>query len=908
MRLMLPILGILVAAIFGDSTNRGFDVVAGALIGFVLAEVLILRADLLSFRKTLEHLTAELRGRTATPTAPAVDPQTFPTPEPPAEVHEQTVPSDSVPFDLARRPWQEFEEPAPVSPPQPDVAPRPRHASIAQSYPESPIVHAIRRFFTGGNTLVRVGVIVLFFGVAFLLRYLAEHTYIPIEVRLIGVALAGMALIIVGWRLRLRRLGYALSLQGGGVGILYLIVFAALRLYKILPAELAFPLLVAIAALSALLAIWQNSLWFALLAVSGGFLAPVLASTGQGSHVVLFSYYAVLNAGILAVAWFKAWRPLNVVGFVFTFAIGTAWGVLKYNPQDFATTEPFLILFFLFYWGISILFTLRQPVKLTGYIDATLIFGTPIVVFSLQAALLHDRLLPLAFSAVALSALYLATATVLNHWRRDTQALLIESFLSIGVAFLTLAIPLSLDARWNAAMWALEGTALVWIGCRQNRLLPRAFGALLSLIAGCAVLQQFDHVSSALSLGEYIGIVVQSAAALFAARVLRAHRSKGVELEFYVPDALYCLGVALWLMGSASEIHSHLASIKLAAALVLLSVTTLASAEFFKRVPLGAARLIALLQLPAMLGMAAWIGINDTHPFNHRGWWAWPIAFAALVRVMVLLEGPARAALANLLNAGASGLFCLLLSWEIAWEVAAHLSAADTWRAAAWAVIPAALLWWLPRLVTRVQWPFAKNRAAYLFIVGVGIAGVLSIWSFVTNITSAGDTAPLPYVPVFNPLDLAQIGVLLVLLRYWQFLKSVSSPGFARLDKRVPPAVLAVLSFIALNAVLLRSLHQWWGVGLELNQLMASTLVQTSITLFWTVLALLTMLFATRKGSRVIWLIGAVLLGVVIAKLFLIDLSRIGSIERIISFVGVGLLMLVLGYLSPLPPAAKSPL
>jgi uncharacterized membrane protein len=66
------------------------------------------------------------------------------------------------------------------------------------------------------------------------------------------------------------------------------------------------------------------------------------------------------------------------------------------------------------------------------------------------------------------------------------------------------------------------------------------------------------------------------------------------------------------------------------------------------------------------------------------------------------------------------------------------------------------------------------------------------------------------------------------------------------------------------------------------------------------------MLFATRRGVRVVWLCGAGLLGVVVAKLFLVDLSSIGSIERIVSFVAVGLLMLVIGYFSPLPPAVEN--
>ena len=119
-------------------------------------------------------------------------------------------------------------------------------------------------------------------------------------------------------------------------------------------------------------------------------------------------------------------------------------------------------------------------------------------------------------------------------------------------------------------------------------------------------------------------------------------------------------------------------------------------------------------------------------------------------------------------------------------------------------------------------------------------------------------------------------------------------------------AALAVLTFIWLNAALLRTIHHWAGVPFELQVMLRSTLVETSISIFWAVLALTTMLAATRTGARAVWLTGAGLLGVVIAKLFLVDLSHIGTIERIVSFVGVGLLMLVIGYFSPLPPALEN--
>jgi len=911
MRVVLPIIGALIGWNLAGPETRLFDLLLGAAIGFALADIGILRARLDELSAQVARLTADLRRRGDAPPAPIQRPDPAPRSEDPEDSRDAVIPTSiptSIPTPIPAPipalspvpsavppspalPWREFDEPR-----EPEV----------RTATELPVISAIRGFLTGGNTLVRAGVIVLFFGVAFLLRYMAEHTHVPIEFRLSGISLGGIALLVFGWRLRTTRGGYALAVQGGGVGILYLTVFAALRLYAVLPAAIAFPILAVIAVFAAILAVLQDSIAFALLSVSGGFLAPVLASTGQGSHVVLFSYYAVLNCGILAVAWFKAWRPLNIAGFAFTFAIGTAWGVLKYRAEDFATTEPFLALFFLFYLCISILFTLRQPVKLTGYIDGTLIFGTPIVVFALQSAMLHDRTMALAYSAIAMSALYLTTAWLLKHRRNDSQLLLVESFLALGVAFLTLAVPLALDARWNAATWALEGTALVWVGCRQDRLLPRIFGPLLIVAAGCVVTAEFDTAAghAALPLGAYFGVILLSAAAIFSARTLHAAGQRLRTFEQVIPDALYCWGSLWWLIGNLSEIFHYLPTYTTPAALLLVTVTTSASSEIHRRTLLGSAKVVALLQLPAMLGFAVHTALALRHPSANGGWLAWPLAFVGSYRIVFHHEGAANAALADALNALSAWLLCALLSWETAWLVNTEVGGSDMWSAAAWAVIPALFLVLLPRLVTRVTWPFARNRVAYLFIAGVGMALYLGTWSLLTNATSPGDTAPLPYVPVLNPLDLAQAFVLLILFRYWRFLRAEPSTGHRRIDPRVPMPALAALAFIWLNAVLLRTLHQWFAIPFELEKFMASTLVQTSLSIFWAVLALVTMLLATRKRYRLVWIVGAVLLAVVIAKLFLIDLSRTGSVERIVSFVGVGLLMLVVGYFSPLPPTS----
>lgn len=224
--------------------------------------------------------------------------------------------------------------------PQPEAPAIPRGPNLIER-----AISGARNWLFGGNTVLRVGVVLLFLGLAFLLRYATEGVVVPIELRYAGVAAAAIGLLGLGWWLRLRNSNYGLMLQGTGIAVLYLTVFAAMRLHPLIDPGAALGLLVAVTVFSAILAITQDALGLACAAALGGFAAPILTSTGAGNHVALFSYFALLNAGILAIAWFKAWRLLNLIGFVGTFGIGFAWGMRAYTPDLLWSTEPFLILF-----------------------------------------------------------------------------------------------------------------------------------------------------------------------------------------------------------------------------------------------------------------------------------------------------------------------------------------------------------------------------------------------------------------------------------------------------------------------------------------------------------------------------------------------------------------------------------
>jgi uncharacterized membrane protein len=933
-----------------------------------------------------------------------------------------------------------------TSAPLPPVPPSPPAPSRGPGLTER-LFKAGRDWLLGGNTVVRVGIIVLFFGIAFLLKYAADNSLLPIEFRLAGVALAATALLVLGWRIGERRGAYGLILQGGGVGALYLTVFAATRLYHLLPAGAALPLMVAICALSAFLAVRQNASSLAFMGSAGGFLAPVLLSTGGGSHVMLFSYYALLNAGIFAIAWFKAWRPLNLLGFVFTFSIGAAWGVMAYRPELLASTEPFLILFFLMYVGIALLYAVRREIALKHYVDGTLVFGTPLVAIGLQAALMKNTEFGLAWSAVALAAFYLAIAGWLSR-RRERLGMMFEAMLALAVIFATLAVPLAFTGPTTSATWAIEGAAITWLAVRQRRLSAFGFGLLLQLAAAGAyaigtITQSSDASVWPVLNGAYIASVLIALAGIFTGWRLHG-RSEAGEWHLWMPQiglVASVWGLLWWTFGGLYEIHAYTSAHPGygharfdTATVALFAVLTAWLAHGVRRTlrwPL--AELPALALVPVLALLTAELFTLGMAPVSGYGWLVCALAalsaYGLLWRQQRDVSDILLAPLHTLMFWTAGALAAL----EGYWGLRAYVPE-GAWSWSAWAYGFGVLLLLLAGAGHRLRWPVARFMQAYQVWAAAPLAVLLWAWS-IASVTSDGSAAPLVWLPILNPLDVAQILVfvacavwlrrlralgvqwhprafdylvlatlflcfnalllrtlhhhfhaaydvdavlasfslqqvflvgwsafafaglwlarrdsivrlcaiastpLVLVMWIWTFFANLTQDGgtWARLpllnpldlvqalifalaafwlvrihrlgvpigEYRVPLQVAAgATGFFWLNAMLLRTLHHWTGVPYQFETMSHSMLVQASISVFWTVCALAMMIWATRRASRIFWFIGGALLAVTVVKLFLFDLSHVTGIERIVSFIGIGLLLLLIGYFSPLPPKA----
>jgi uncharacterized membrane protein len=551
-----------------------------------------------------------------------------------------------------------------------------------------------------------------------------------------------------------------------------------------------------------------------------------------------------------------------------------------------------------------VLFAHRQPLQLRGYVDGTLVFGTPIVGFALQAALVRDFPYGMAYSAFILGAFYIVLAQVLWRHAASSMRTLTESFLALGVVFATLAVPLALDGKWAAAVWAVEGAGLYWVGQRQTRRLPQIFGALLQVGAGVAFLPELFYYQSNWPWlnSDYVGCVLLAGAGIFVG--YRAHSYSVWAHAQLFSRFMLLWGTFWWLLGGYNQIDHHVDyTYQIAMVVGYLSLTALLAEWAGARFPWRDGRNVALAVLP-VLAFIFLIGFEKYHhPFAHVGWLSWIIALVTWYMILYRRDNE-RINTPSWTHYGGVWLVGLIATTEVGWQVNYVVADGRDWLFFAWGMIPALWLWICVRGEQFGRWPFTSHHKIYLSLGGAGAVVVGTLWLLFSTIQE-GDPAPLPYLPLLNPLDLG-LALFLTVSIIW-IMRLRGQPETPRWQQSHADIWFAgAATFIWLNAMLLRSIHHYGNVTYTSHALFNSVLVQAALSLFWTTLAVALMVYAARASRRSIWVTGAVLQGVVVAKLFFIELANTGTVERIVSFIGVGILLLAVGYLAPVPPRRVS--
>ncbi|MCI0407059.1 MAG: DUF2339 domain-containing protein, partial [Acidobacteria bacterium] len=372
--------------------------------------------------------------------------------------------------------------------PPPAEEPRAQSKSVPPPRASAPIVGKPADSFSGKGNLEQVigmrwmvwaGASIMVLGIGFFLKYAFEHGWIGPLARVILGLLAGLAMLGTGEAARRKAYRFlSQGLTGGGMGALYLSIYAASSFYHLIDAATAFLFMGLVTATGISLAVLQDALPIAVLSTLGGIITPVLLSTGEDRAEALFTYLCVLNLGVLGAAFYRRWRALDLVAYTGTLLLYSAWFSSYYSPQRMGVALVGLVAFFLLFILIPVVPVIRG--RASAAPEAALL---PLAV-GLATYLYGYRILQdahrngFAGMLLLMAASHLLLARMVKR-KVPGEHRLIGAQLALSMTFLTLAIPARLGLQAVTVAWAVEGPMLLWLGYRYAEPIARAGGCVV---------------------------------------------------------------------------------------------------------------------------------------------------------------------------------------------------------------------------------------------------------------------------------------------------------------------------------------------------------------------------------------------------------------------------------------------
>jgi uncharacterized membrane protein len=348
--------------------------------------------------------------------------------------------------------------------------------------------------------LNRIGIFAILIGVSYFIKYAFDNGWIGPTGRVALGILAGIGLVL--WSEHFRGKGYvafSYSLKAVGVGTLYLSLWGAFQVYHLVPGWLAFAAMIVVTGFTITLSLTQDAEILAAFALIGGFSTPVLLSTGQNHEIVLFSYVCLLDLAMVAIVASKPWRRLLVGSFIGTAILYIGWFADYYTKAQRPVTEIFVLVFALIFATIPLLTPLTKSRWHAGFsITLTLLplFNAAALFLSLFAMYDTERV-TLTWYALGLAAAYLLLSSQFKR-RAGSDPDVVRTInllhIAIAIAFITIAIPLKLNAHWITIGWLIESAVLLLVAVRTRTDFLRYF-AVATLALGIIRLLAYDNFS-----------------------------------------------------------------------------------------------------------------------------------------------------------------------------------------------------------------------------------------------------------------------------------------------------------------------------------------------------------------------------------------------------------------------------
>jgi hypothetical protein len=212
--------------------------------------------------------------------------------------------------------------------------------------------------FVGENLANKLGAFVTVLGLGIGVKYAIDHDLISPLTRILLGYLAGFALIFVANRLRPKYEDLSAAILGAGLASVYLVTYFAYDLYQLIPQIVAFFGMVGITVASVWAALQYNKQVIAVGALIGAYFVPFLLSTGEDKPITLFCYIAIINVGILYIAFKKYWQVLYYGSFLATWFIFMIWATT--NQHQIWVGLIFSTLFFTIFYISFLAYKIRK--------------------------------------------------------------------------------------------------------------------------------------------------------------------------------------------------------------------------------------------------------------------------------------------------------------------------------------------------------------------------------------------------------------------------------------------------------------------------------------------------------------------------------------------------------------------
>ncbi|OTG68516.1 hypothetical protein B9T25_03215 [Acinetobacter sp. ANC 4470] len=769
------------------------------------------------------------------------------------------------------------------------------YAAIEQiSYTEPPelaatsnsisLVDQFRQWIFQGNPVLKVAILVLIIGIVLLLRFATEHWQLSLALKLAIVASVSGAVTALGHGLQARNRSFALALEGLGLAALFLTLFFAYYNGVISTLGIAALCFAVIMGVMLTLSLKQQSIELALMAMIIAYIAPFTLPVRNATAVELIAYYVVINLAVAVLSTLRPWKILNQIAFLVTVIVGGAYAFYQGEAEERRILTALVVAHTAIFVWLSFRFSqllakadLAQ-FKLKPALDIALIFGAPIVGYIFIYLMYFDEMYWQAGASLAFAVVYAGLYQLSK--RHQAAQLISQSYLSLMLIFLALIPPILLPEQWSVIGWAVEGLMIFIYALYRESNVSRYLGMGLLVVAGLSSFYYLAELSQ-FPREMYWGLCLS----YFAVVLLANSRASFRKQLSHATIAFHCLQM---LSATTMFIVLLLDQIDSASQLVICLLIVSGCYLLMNEVMLYCKATWSWL-LPKWLGLIpvfilAFIIVLDQ---SKQGIIVWLSTFDRIAFVLSALMLTALW-LRPVLGVRAEKewvSFGVLLSLAMS-----SLSLVPSMPYMSMVIFPLLFCAWCYWQVDNLDWKvFWQARSTLL---------LMATWMLCSQLFT--QQAFQAYVlPILNPFDLVSIAMLIGFM--WMLSLQVKSG----LDKGIV-AVLMVLSLLWLSSyIVLRALHVYLGTPFNELALWQDGTVQLSLTLLWVGLAFMTMSLASHKQLRSVWILGGSILVVVTLKLVLFDLSHIGTLTRVVSFLGAGFVMLMIAYIAPMPEGEK---